>query len=174
MSEGVIIDTLQQQEKLPESEAKKIAHQANGDYHKALQLVHHDGSDEQFEDWFIQWVRTAFRAKGNKSAVNELIAWSETIAGTGRETQKQFLSYCLDFFRQAMLLNYKASELVFLEPKTAGFQLEKFAPFVHGGNIMDISTELQDAMYHIERNGNAKIVLTDLSIKLTRLLHKKA
>jgi len=27
-------------------------------------------------------------------------------------------------------------------------------------------------MYHIERNGNAKIILTDLSIKLTRLIHK--
>jgi len=29
------------------------------------------------------------------------------------------------------------------------------------------------ASYHIERNANAKIVLTDLSIKLTRLLHLK-
>jgi DNA polymerase-3 subunit delta' len=28
-------------------------------------------------------------------------------------------------------------------------------------------------MYHIERNGNAKIILTDLSIQLTRLIHKK-
>ncbi len=173
LSEQVIIEALQLQEKLPESDARKIAHQANGDYHKALQLVHHDGSDEQFENWFIQWIRTAFRAKGNKAAVNELISWSETIAGTGRETQKQFLAYCLDFFRQAMLLNYGASDLVFLEPQTAGFKLEKFAPFVHGANIMDISTELQDAIYHIERNGNAKIILTDLSIKLTRLLHKK-
>jgi DNA polymerase-3 subunit delta' len=27
-------------------------------------------------------------------------------------------------------------------------------------------------MYHVERNGNAKIILTDLSIKLT-LIHKK-
>jgi hypothetical protein len=34
-------------------------------------------------------------------------------------------------------------------------------------------TELSEAMYHIERNGNAKIILTDLSIKLTRLIHKK-
>jgi DNA polymerase-3 subunit delta' len=71
-----------------------------------------------------------------------------------------------------MLLNYKANDLVFMEPKTS-FKLEKFAPFVHGNNIMDISNELQDAIYHIERNGNSKIILTDLSIKLTRLLHKK-
>jgi len=28
-------------------------------------------------------------------------------------------------------------------------------------------------MYHIERNANTKIVLLDLSIKLTRFLHQK-
>jgi DNA polymerase-3 subunit delta' len=53
------------------------------------------------------------------------------------------------------------------------FKLENFAPFVNGNNINDIFKELSDAMYHIERNGNAKIILTDLSIKLTRLIHKK-
>ena len=71
-----------------------------------------------------------------------------------------------------MLLNYKADSLVYLEPSTQ-FDLAKFAPFIHGNNILDIIQELQDASYHIERNGNAKIVLTDLSIKLTRLLHAK-
>ncbi|MFC5047755.1 ATP-binding protein [Aquimarina hainanensis] len=174
LGEKVIQEALLRKEGITEKEALKIAHQANGNYNKALHIHHQDGGDETFEDWFIQWVRTAFRAKGNKGAVNELIKWSETIAGTGRETQKRFLSYCLDFFRQAMLYNYGAKDLVFLEPKTAGFKIEKFAPFIHGSNIMDISTELQDAIYHIERNGNAKIILTDLSIKLTRLLHKKS
>jgi len=48
-----------------------------------------------------------------------------------------------------------------------------FAPFVNQTNIIEINEELQDAIYHIERNGNSKIILIDLSIKLTRLLHKK-
>jgi DNA polymerase-3 subunit delta' len=76
-------------------------------------------------------------------------------------------------FRQTLLLNYQVTSLVYMEPKIDKFKLENFAPFVHGNNIQDIFKELQDAMYHIERNGNAKIVLTDLSIKLTRLIHKK-
>lgn len=173
LGEQVIKEAIQKEGNLSDTEALKLAHRANGDYSKALHLLHHDGGDDQFEDWFVQWVRTAFRAKGNKAAVNDLINWSESIAGSGRETQKKFLSYCLDFFRQALLLNYGAEDLVFLEPKTDGFKLEKFAPYIHGANIMDISEELQNAMYHIERNGNAKIILTDLSIKLTRLLHKK-
>ena len=72
-----------------------------------------------------------------------------------------------------MLLNYSADSLVFLTPKTPGFNLDNFAPFIHSGNIIEISKELNDAIYHIERNGNAKIILLDLSIKLTRLLHIK-
>ncbi|MDB4207494.1 aldo/keto reductase, partial [Flavobacteriaceae bacterium] len=63
---------------------------------------------------------------------------SETIAKTGRETQKQFLDYCLQFFRQALLLNYKSPELVFLETQTPKFNLQNFAPFVHSENILAI------------------------------------
>ncbi len=70
-------------------------------------------------------------------------------------------------------MNYQNEKLVYLEPNVENFTLEKFAPFVSGNNINDIFKELSDAIYHIERNGNAKIILTDLSIKLTRLIHNK-
>ena len=153
--------------------AQQIANQSNGSFNKALHLLHNDDSDEQFEKWFITWIRAAFKAKGNAAVIQLLIDWSETISKTGRETQKRFLSYCIQFFRQAMLLNYGADSLVFLEPKSEGFDLKKFAPFVHSGNIIAINKELNEAIYHIERNGNAKIILLDLSIKLTRLLHSK-
>jgi DNA polymerase-3 subunit delta' len=153
--------------------AKKIAHQCEGNYNKALHLLHKDDDDSVFEEWFINWVRAAFKAKGNASVIADLISWSATIAKEGRETQKNFLQFCIQFFRQALLLNYKATDLVYLEPNFENFKLEKFAPFVHGNNIADIFKELEDAMYHIERNGNSNIILTDLSIKLTRLLHKK-
>ena len=153
--------------------ATKIAHQAQGNFNKALQLLSDDGEDSYFEKWFVDWVRAAFRAKGNAAAIQDLINWSDQIAGLGRETQKKFLDFCINMFRQALLLNYETPKLVYLEPKVDKFKLENFAPFVNGNNIQDIFKELSDAMYHIERNGNAKIILTDLSIKLTRLIHKK-
>lgn len=174
LAEDVIVGALIKKYGIDVTVATKIAHQSNGNYNKACDLIYNDSEDLQFEEWFIFWIRSAFKAKGNKAAIHDLISWSDDISKTGRETQKQFLNYCLDFFRQALLLNYKAHDLIFLEPKTESFKLEKFAPFVHGHNILEISDELQDAIYHIERNGNSKIILTDLSIKLTRLLHKKA
>lgn len=172
LSEQDITTALTEREKISESDAAKIAHQAEGNYNKAVHLVHQDAKDLIFEEWFVAWIRTAFKAKGNATVVQQLVAWSDVVAKSGRETQKQFLQYCLQFFRQALLLNYKSPELVFLETQT-GFDLSKFAPFVHADNIVDIQKELNDAMYHIERNGNAKIIFLDLSMKLTRFLHRK-
>ena len=174
LSEKVIKERLIKQYGLEDSVATKIAHQSNGNYNKACDLIYQDSEDLQFEEWFVFWIRSAFKAKGNKGAIHDLIKWSEDISKTGRETQKQFLLFCLDFFRQALLLNYNASGLVYIQPKTESFKLEKFAPYVHNANIIEINEEIQNAVYHIERNGNSKIILTDLSIKLTRLLHKKS
>ncbi len=173
LNENNIAEKLIVQFNIDEREAKKIAHQAQGNYNKALKSIHENDEDVTFEEWFVEWVRAAFRAKGNASAISDLIRWSETIAGIGRETQKKFLNYCIEMFRQALLINYQTTSLVYMEPKVAKFKLENFAPFVNGNNIEAIFTELSDAIYHIERNGNAKIILTDLSIKLTRLIHKK-
>ncbi|MEN8124419.1 MAG: DNA polymerase III subunit delta' [Bacteroidota bacterium] len=173
LSEHDIKDALVKNENIDENLAHKIANRANGNYNKAIHLLHDDANDLVFENWFIFWVRTAFRAKGNATVVQDLVGWSDEIAKTGRETQKRFLLYCLQFFRQALLLNYKANELVFYESQTKNFDLNKFAPFVHGANIENISQALNDAIYHIERNGNAKIILLDLSINLTRFLHQK-
>jgi DNA polymerase-3 subunit delta' len=155
------------------TEALRLAHEANGNFNKALDLMNNDSEDLVFEKWFVQWVRSAFKAKGNKAAIHELILWAEEVAKTGRETQKKFLQYCIAVMRQAMLINFNLKELAFMRIHVDGFHLDKFAPFIHENNILDIVEELEDAMYHIERNGNSKIVLTDLSIKLTRLLHRK-
>lgn len=157
-----------------QTEALTIALEANGNFNKALDLLNKDSEDLVFERWFVQWVRSAFKAKGNKGAIQELILWSEEVAKTGREVQKKFLNYCLTMIRQALLLNYNANELVYAKVHLEGFDLKKFAPFVHENNILDIVKELEQAIFHVERNGNSKLIFTDLSIKLTRLLHAKA
>jgi DNA polymerase-3 subunit delta' len=157
---------------LDDSSASKVAHQAQGNYNKAQHIVNNDTEDFPFEKCFVAWVRAAFSAKKNASAIQDLILWSEEIAGLGREGQKQFLNYCIVMFRQALMYNYETKNLVYVEPQVENFTFDKFAPYINGNNINSIFSELSDAIYHIERNGNAKIILTDLSIKLTRLIHK--
>ena len=173
LAEQVITDELLARG-VAQTEALTIALEANGNFNKALDLLNKDSEDLVFERWFVQWVRSAFKAKGNKGAIQELILWSDEVSKTGREVQKKFLNYCLTMMRQALLLNYKAKELVYTKVHMEGFDLNKFAPFVHENNILDIVKELEEAIFHVERNGNSKLIFTDLSIKLTRLLHAKA
>ncbi|MEL1239965.1 DNA polymerase III subunit [Flavobacterium flavipallidum] len=173
LSEAVIAEALVSREEVDPKLAAKLAHQAQGNFNAALHLLHDNDEEHPFEQWFVTWVRAAFKAKKDAAAIQDLILWSEKIAALGREAQKKFLQFCMEMFRQALMLNYEVPSLVYFEPKVDKFKLENFAPFVNGNNIQDIFNELSEAMYHIERNGNAKIILTDLSIKLTRLIHKK-
>lgn len=173
LSEDNISNQLIDFKSVKKSAAVKISHQSQGDFNQALNLLLQDETDLQFEKWFIQWVRTAFSARGNKKAILSLISWSETLAAEGRETQKKFLLFCIELFRQALLKNYGTDSLLYFESQDAKFSLEKFAPFVHQNNIFEITEALEKANYHIARNGNSKIIFTDLSIQLTRLIHKK-
>lgn len=173
LNESIISQAIENQYTISKESALKITKQSDGNYNKALQLLKNNENDLPFEQWFIEWVRLAFKAKGNASIVLQLIKWSATIAGLSRESQKQFINYCIHVFRQALLINYNTQELVYFESKDASFSLEKFAPFVNGNNINAIFEELELALYHIDRNGSSTMIFNDLSLKLTRLIHKK-
>jgi len=173
LNEQEIVQGLIEKENCDEVDAYSIAKQAQGNYNKALKLRYNITNEYPFDEWFVTWVRAAFRANKNARVVSDLIKWSDEIAAIGREKQKLFLNHCMELFRQALLLNYSTSELVYMEPKVDNFKLKNFAPFVNEHNILEIYQEIEDATYHIERNGNAKMIFTDLSIKLTRLIHKK-
>ena len=148
--------------------AESVSSQANGQFSRALHLIRVDGAP--FEDWFVSWVRTAFKAKRNKGSVVELLNWSQQIAVVGRETQKQFLLFSIDLFRQALLIKYGVSELTSYRPK-GSFEFSRFSNYVHNGNIHLIISELESAYLHVERNGSAKMIFSDLSLKLTKHIH---
>lgn len=152
--------------------AAEAATNAQGDVALAMENLLH--KKESFELLFIQWVRNAFRAKSDVGALMSIYDWSQEIANwNDREKHKQFLSFCADIFRQALVSSYGAPDLALNKITTEGFKWEGFAPFIHGANIEDILTEINDAAYHIERNGNAKIIFLDMGIKMTRFIHKK-
>ena len=151
--------------------ANKASLESNGSYNKAFSFAKGKESDSVFEKWFQSWVRSAFKVKKNKEAVLELVDWSKTVSKSGRETQKKFIAYSLEIFRQALLLNYGISELTFYSPST-DFNFDNFSKFIGGANVEEISLELENAYIQIQSNGNPNMIFTDLSLKLTRLIHK--
>ena len=151
--------------------ANKASLESNGSYNKAFSFAKGNECDSVFEKWFQSWVRSAFKVKKNKEAVLELVDWSKTVSKSGRETQKKFIAYSLEIFRQALLLNYGISELTFYSPST-DFNFDSFSKFIGGANVEEISLELENAYIQIQSNGNPNMIFTDLSLKLTRLIHK--
>src|SRR5690606_37303926 len=79
LSDEVIACALKNNYSVEENVAKKIAHQSQGSFTKAIEILT-DDSKFPFDQKFIDWVIKALRAKGNISAIQELILWSETIA----------------------------------------------------------------------------------------------
>lgn len=157
---------------IEENKAVQLTNQCNSNFIDAIKLLNNSESLENFEKMFIDWVRLAFKVKSNKSIVKNLVDWAEKISKLNKDLQKQFLTYALENFRAAILKNYKSStyDRAFIDP---GFNFDSFTPFVHDNNIIELFKEINTAIYELERNGNSKIILTDLSLKLTRLIHKK-
>ena len=152
--------------------AYNTANMSGGDYSSALNLLNSEASVVNFESVFIEWVRLAFKVKTTKSAVAELVSWSEKVSKLPKDVQKQFFFFSLELFRKSILKNYKSGDYGSLF-KDKSFKFEKFSPFIHNNNIVELYEEINKAIYELNRNGNPKIVITDLSLKLTRLIHQK-
>ncbi|WP_018676584.1 ATP-binding protein [Riemerella columbina] len=150
----------------------EIIHQAQGNYNTALKLLQTNAIEEEFETYFIQWVRLAFQAKKKPQVLKDLITWAKAIADWNREKQKSFLQFCADVFRLALMQSYNIDQLVYKKLIQNNFNWEAFSNFIHGANIEDILNEISEADYHLSRNANSKILWTDMGIKLTRYIHK--
>ena len=148
------------------------ANSSLGNLRLALKSINDNGNNKEFEAWFLKWVRTAFKVRKNKEEVLELINWSKMISKTGREVQKNFLSFSMSIFRNALLKNYEINSLVNFNPQT-DMNFESFSKYVSGNNIEDIFYEIEEAHKGIESNGNANMIFMDLSLKLTRLIQKQ-
>lgn len=150
---------------LPEN-ALRIIHLSDGNFSTAMKMAAQgdDSTDntQRFRDWMLACY---------KNNIPEMLNWSEKLASTdeGREKQKAFLSFCQNMFRKALMQTYSTPELVRMTENERNFLL-KFSTFVTGNNIVEITTELDSASYHIERNAYPKLLFFDLSLKLGALL----
>jgi DNA polymerase-3 subunit delta' len=139
---------------------------SQGNMVEAIQMVQGDANQHIYFDLFVKMMRTAYAANGF-----ELMNIADDLAAIEKEQQKNFLKYGLHLFRESIILNYMKGELVNLRNDERSF-LDKFAKFINNQNISDLLQEFDSAFYHLERNANAKILFTDLVIKLTKLVKK--
>ena len=117
---------------------------------------------------FTSWLRMGF---GNK--VPELIDFTDEAAKWGRENQKNFLKYGVNYLRECCLIISGAEALVKLPPLTME-TAKKLSEHVLTLPMTEaIISVLEEAHYHIERNANPKILFLDVSLQLVKIIRFK-
>ena len=146
--------------------ATDIARVANGNITRAIELCNDEESTLLNLSRFKSLMRFAW-----KRDIISIITWSEELAATGREAQKNFILYSLRLLRENLMLSLDQlkNNLVFLSGEEAEFS-GNFHPFINKNNIYSLTEELNLVHSHIEANGNAKIIFLDLALKITRLI----
>ncbi len=153
-------------QKVPEAQADSIASLTNGNLVEALQISNGDTANTVYFDNFVKLMRSAYAIDAIA-----LMDIGEELAKLDRENQKNFLKYGLHMFRESLMFNYLGSEAIKVKNEEKDF-LNKFARFINNQNITDLMNEFNEAIYHIDRNANAKLLFSDLVIKLTKLIKK--
>jgi DNA polymerase-3 subunit delta' len=143
-----------------------ISRVSNGNITRASELCENEESNLANLDRFKSLMRFAW-----KRDIISLISWSEEVASTGREAQKNFVSFSLRLLRENLMLTLGQlkNSLVYLTGAEAEFS-GKFHPSVNQNNIYQLNEELNLVYTHIESNGNAKIIFLDLALKVTKLI----
>ena len=96
--------------------------------------------------------------------------WSASLCEFGKEEQKTFLEFGIQFFRDAYLLNHSLNDLVTFQSKT-NFDLSKIAPYVNDMNVKELVTLFEETHFNILRNGNVKMLFINLAFKLPELIY---
>jgi DNA polymerase-3 subunit delta' len=164
IKEESIIEKLKNSYGLTDQDAQITAHLANGNFIRAMEQIHLNEEKKLFFELFVSLMRLSYQRK-----IKEMKAWSELLAGIGRERQKDFLEYAQRMIRENFILNFHRNELTYMNKDEYNFSV-RFAPFVNERNAMGIMDELTVAQKHIEQNVNAKMVFFDFSLKMIVLL----
>lgn len=142
--------------------ARMAAAVAEGNFREALQILQHAESDwlETIRNWLNATLRTG---------PAEQIRWVSDASTLGREKQKQMIRYFNHLLEICVRIRVLGKEMV----KASGVELEfaeRFNKSTTLAQLQEIMEELDQSIYHIERNANAKILFTALTIRIYHII----
>ena len=160
IEESIISEALIGRYGLTEADARQIAHASAGNWLQAVETIHLGNRTKEYIELFMTLMRRSYARdlKGMRQ-------WADTVAGMGREPQKNFLIYCQRMIRENFVMNFKDDSIVYMSQAERNFSV-RFSPFVNERNIFGIMEELSEAQRHIEQNVNAKMVFFDMSLRM--------
>ncbi len=162
LSTAEIEESLIHSRGLGRSVADTASRLSEGSMGRAEEIACHPEEILEFSSLFKEIMRMAYALKADV-----LRQISERCAAMGREKILRFLAYCSRMVRENFIFNLRQPALSLLTADEQQFS-DRFAPFIHEGNVEGLSSEISRASTDIERNANAKIVLFDLFLLLSQ------
>ena len=142
--------------------ASKIALLADGKLAEAIRIG--DGEEEDHSQKFIDWIYACYEHK-----YGVLVNMAEEFQELDKISQRNRLAYCLNMIRETLLELFHAGNIRRSKPEQRDF-VNRFAEKMDVRKIEKAYGFLNDACYHLERNGSAKMTFLDLSIKVAETI----
>ena len=143
--------------------AAQMAAISQGNYLEALKML--QNAEEDWEEAVRSWLNVALRG-----TINAQLKWTDEISKLGREKQKQFLKYFIHLLQQAIRVRYiQADQLdnISHEEQDFALRLNKMCTMEAQEAIV---SELDKAIYYVERNANAKLLFHALTIRMYHII----
>jgi DNA polymerase-3 subunit delta' len=154
---------LTEKKKVELQKAKKIVHLAEGNLNHALKLI--DTEDEQSSEWFFNWMGACFQHRYDK-----LLLTSEEFHQLDRLSQRNLLYFSLSLVRETLLRLAGAGTINRVQGNDME-RLQKLSALLTVEKIERIQFLINEAIFHLERNGSAKMILFDSSIQLAKVIN---
>lgn len=145
--------------------AKELAGIAEGSISTASEYV--SEHSQEMNALYANWLRAVYTGQYDK--IHEQI---EKIYQGNKEFQKLFLELSVKKMRDSLLYQIGLPQLALVTESEKVFQ-EKFSQVVNAAKVEKITQELEDSYRYLSGNANAQMVLTDLSMKVHRIMRSK-
>ena len=148
---------------IPQAKAKKIANLAEGNLSFALKSIDSPENDDATR--FIEWMRACF-----KKSYKTLVTLAENYHALDKLSQKTMMAYGMNILRETLLARSGASAITRLQGEELKF-VQDFSKVMNIEKIDKSFVLMNEASYHMERNGSSKMIFLDLSLKLTKIIN---
>ncbi len=145
--------------------AAQIAMLADGNLRAAYRLI------DQVEDQTVRQLRDWFRLCATKN-LKELFTLSDEFHKADKESQKSLMLAGLNVTREILLKNLDLDHLLRTTDEDRTFINNISKKMLTEEHALQLYETFNAAHYHLERNGNAKMIFTDLSMEILLMMSK--
>ncbi len=142
--------------------AAKIAHLADGNLALAAKLL--EKEEDNNSQQFTEWMRACF-----KKNYGTLVALADQYHGMDKLSQRNLMQYSISMMRETMLHLAGAGDINRTRGEERKF-VQDFSKIMNLDKVERSFRLINDASYHLERNGSAKMIFLDLSLQLSKTL----